>query len=526
MKKQYIWLGVAALFAVVGFAAPVSPQAATIGFCDAPTVLPRNTPLASYSPAVCFTYSNLGTGLYTLKAYLLETAQHFCASGQWCGDTSSPKGVFQINNLSGANSTGTMTIVRTMDVYDYANFEWKIDLLNQAGVTVASATQPAGSTSNRAPSLNPIGNKTSNACQPLQFIVSASDPESNAFALTGQNLPPGATFEPATGQFSWSCPVKGQYTSILFKVTQSGPEPLSDAESISIHVYDASTSVYLPVITKSCAPGDVLCALTAYRYWITFSPPRPFNPNVSAYPTEEQLRSALQQLYGEGWRGLVTYSLDGTLSQVPRIAKEEGFQYVIAGLFWFDDAQLARERAAALQEASWIDAYVVGNEGLLFNRYEFPELKQEIESLRTATKRPVTTSEIPALYTPALLDVGDWVFPNIHPWNEGIRVITDAVQYVQAQYQGLQAQTSKPVVIREVWWPTGGGDPAATEANQAEFFRQLAGTNVKFIWGEAYDQYWKREAQPPNPDPGPHWGFHTEYGVPKQIIVELQDLYR
>jgi exo-beta-1,3-glucanase (GH17 family) len=265
--------------------------------------------------------------------------------------------------------------------------------------------------------------------------------------------------------------------------------------------------------------------MKTYRHWITFSPPRPFNPNTSTYPTQPQIQTALQQLYNEGWRGLVTYSLDGTLDNVPRIAKQIGFFYVIAGLFWFDDAQLVREHAAALQQVPWIDAYVVGNEGLQFQRYSRPALEQEINTLRTATNRPVATTEPLNQYIadPSLLNVGDWVFPTIHPWYANISSIPDATQYVQTNCQALQSKTTKDVLVKEAWWPTGGGDSNATESNQTEFFQQLAATDVKFIWGEAFDQYWKNEALAN--DPGPHWGLHSDYGVPKQIIDALRTIY-
>ena len=283
--------------------------------------------------------------------------------------------------------------------------------------------------------------------------------------------------------------------------------------------------IFLPLVRRPCGVVEVLCALKTYRYWITFSPPRPFNPNTSTYPTSQQIQTALQQLYNDGWRGLVTYSLDGTLEDVPRIAKQIGFLYVIAGLFWFDDAQRVREHAAALQQVPWIDAFVVGNEGLQFQRYSRAALEQEINTLRTATNRPIATTEPFNQYLadPSLLNLGDWVFPTIHPWFANIRSIPEAVQFVQTSWQTLQSQTAKEVVVKEAWWPTGGGDPAATESRQTEFFQQLAATKVPFIWGEAFDQYWKFET--PSLDPGPHWGFHSEYSVPKQIIDSLRSIY-
>src|SRR5712692_7187263 len=86
--------------------------------------------------------------------------------------------------------------------------------------------------------------------------------------------------------------------------------------------------------TAQCRPdGDLPAALMSCRNWITFSPPRPFNPAQNTFPTEVELNNALTKLFQEGWRGLVTYSLDGPLAQVPRIAKEVGFTKVIAGIF-------------------------------------------------------------------------------------------------------------------------------------------------------------------------------------------------
>lgn len=181
-----------------------------------------------------------------------------------------------------------------------------------------------------------------------------------------------------------------------------------------------------------CVPsGPVLDALGSCRNWITFTPPRPYNPDHNAFPSRAQIRAALRQLRQEGWRGLVTYSLDGSLAAVPRLARQVGFTSVIAGLFWFDDARLARERQAAVAEAAFIDGFVVGNEGLLFGRYGRPRLEAEMNALRAVTGKPVTTTETggQCLRDPSLLALGDWVFPNVHPWFASIRSVPEAVQF-------------------------------------------------------------------------------------------------
>ena len=286
-------------------------------------------------------------------------------------------------------------------------------------------------------------------------------------------------------------------------------------------VAPATSAAVVPHCTPS---GTVPTALLVCRNWISFAPPRPFNPNANVFPTEDQLRAALTQLYAEGWRGLVTYSLDNTLAQVPRIAKQVGFTHVIAGLFWFDDAQLGREKAAALAQQAFIDAYVLGNEGLQGGRYTRQRLTTEITQLKAGTGRPVTTSETLAQYQndPAIAALGDWVFPNLQFWfDPAIRTSAQAVASVQAQYQILLALApGRTNVVKESWWPTAG-DAAATEENQTEFFRQLAATSIKFVWGEAFSEYWKTEPL----NQGPNWGLHSDIARPKQIISALSAIY-
>ncbi len=228
------WLRGAALLFTCATFLPLHAQTPSIRFCDLPTTLPRNTPLSTYSPEVCFEYSGLGQDTYTLKAWLLGQGNNpspDCASTQWC------ERAFTIDNRGGDNSAGRIVVVQNMDVHDIPTLFWLIRLYNQAGTEVAPhAEQPASWTTNRAPVLNPIGNRTATVGVPLQFTVSASDSEGDALGLAAQNLPPGATFDAATGGFNWPSPAAGTYSSIIFSATQTGPIPLSDAEMISIQV--------------------------------------------------------------------------------------------------------------------------------------------------------------------------------------------------------------------------------------------------------------------------------------------------
>ena len=273
--------------------------------------------------------------------------------------------------------------------------------------------------------------------------------------------------------------------------------------------------------------------LTTQRHWIGYAP-RNFNPNIGREPSQAEIRADLEQLYAEGWRSLYSYSLDGVLRHVPRIAKEVGFDYTLAGVFFFDEAQLAREKTAAQAELEYIDGFIVGNEGLLFGRYTPERLVEEVFFFQSLGK-PVTTTEVGGLYLafPALIDLGDFVFFNTQPWfNDTLDPSNPAgmAQAVRDEYFAIrELRPERTIVIKESWFPTAG-HPAATEANQVAFFETMAsqtsdsGEPLLFAWGEAYDQPWKSE-QSPFGVLGPNWGLHSQTGTPKQVISALQGIY-
>lgn len=217
-------------------------QDETISICAAPPVLPRDQPLTNYSPALCFDYSGLKQESYSLRVFLLERSQFNCASGQWCGTDSQPPAVFTINNSNGANAAGRLLVVRNMDVFNHPNFRWVADLYNQAGQKVDTALQDAAATTLRPPLLNPVGDRSGPAGQPLEFSVSATAPTGTTAGLSAEFLPTGATFDEPTGRFSWPAPVAGSY-QVLFKATLTGNVPLSDAELVTLQIGQTPTQM-------------------------------------------------------------------------------------------------------------------------------------------------------------------------------------------------------------------------------------------------------------------------------------------
>lgn len=93
---------------------------------------------------------------------------------------------------------------------------------------------------NRPPILSAIGNKTVAENQLLQFVITATDPDTGAgLTYSASNLPPEAIFDPLTRTFSW-IPASGQsgiYTGIHFEVSDGLD---MDSEDITIVVGDTA----------------------------------------------------------------------------------------------------------------------------------------------------------------------------------------------------------------------------------------------------------------------------------------------
>ncbi|MBI5207291.1 MAG: putative Ig domain-containing protein, partial [Candidatus Firestonebacteria bacterium] len=87
---------------------------------------------------------------------------------------------------------------------------------------------------NRTPLLVPIGNKSINENELLEFTVTASDPDNDTLSYFTGDLPQGASFDTTTHNFSWtpSYSQAGTY-SVLFIVSDYS---LSHSETITITV--------------------------------------------------------------------------------------------------------------------------------------------------------------------------------------------------------------------------------------------------------------------------------------------------
>lgn len=245
--------------------------------------------------------------------------------------------------------------------------------------------------------------------------------------------------------------------------------------------------------------------------WIAYSPTN-FDPDDGIYPTEDSIRKDLSLLYKYGFRGVVTYGSHGTLAEIPWIAAEIGFKGIIMGIW---DIRNEREIENAVAAKKYVDGYCVGNEGLN-SRYDLDTLKNAIEKIKLETEKlATTTEEIQDYYNNYLdlLSVGDWVFPNVHPFLNKVKDPIKAVKWVEKHYRLLKKHSGdKILLIKETGFPTKGAQ-GATESNQTKFYLNLEKTDVSFVYFEAFDQIWKTDTSVE-----PHWGLFNHHRKPKQYI--------
>jgi exo-beta-1,3-glucanase (GH17 family) len=250
--------------------------------------------------------------------------------------------------------------------------------------------------------------------------------------------------------------------------------------------------------------------------WVGYSPPTA-DPTKGIEATPDAIRTDLAALRKAGFTGLVTYSSSGVLgSELPGLAQEQGFEGIIMGI-WDPASPKEISAAKASAKAPIVLGFCVGNEGL-GRRYQLSVLSAAIQDIRKATGKPVTTTEIVEQYQDEdLLRVGDWVFPNAHPYFHNQLDPNAAVQWTRGAYDDLRRRSDRFVLLKEVGLPTNG-DPQGrlTESLQERYYQELAKTDVRFVYFEGFDQPWKTHLPVE-----PYWGIFRADRTPKRLGQRL-----
>ncbi len=251
--------------------------------------------------------------------------------------------------------------------------------------------------------------------------------------------------------------------------------------------------------------------------WVSYAPTS-FDPTKSAYPSAASIEADLILLYESGFCGIITYGAENSLENIPRLARNVGFDGVIMGV-WLPNAL---QMGNGISQSEYVDGYCLGNENLE-RSYSLEELASAMEELREETGKPVTTTEEWGDYlgplAEGLIAQGDWVFPNAHPYWAGLTNPAEAALWTDNRYNEFREiiPSEKILAFKEVGLPSAG-EPAVSEERQRDYYQLLGDSEILFSYFEAFDQPWKDWAPVE-----PHWGLFYADRSPKAVATELLD---
>ena len=240
-------------------------------------------------------------------------------------------------------------------------------------------------------------------------------------------------------------------------------------------------------------------------------------PQKDQYPSDDEMRRDLE-IMSKLTDNIRTYSVDGTLGDIPKLAEEFGLRVTIGIWISPDQARNEREIQKAIELANnsrSVVRVVVGNEALFREEITPEELIVLLDRVRAAVKVPVTTSEQWHIWEkyPQLAKHVDLIAAHILPYWEFIPV-DKAGEFVLDRARDLKKMfPKKPLLLSEVGWPSNGrmrGGADATPADQAIYLRNLVNTlnrrGYNYFVIEAFDQPWKASDEG---SVGAYWGVYN-----------------
>lgn len=258
----------------------------------------------------------------------------------------------------------------------------------------------------------------------------------------------------------------------------------------------------------------------------SFSPYRgEQTPVKHQLPTVEQIDADLALLEGKT-HAVRTYSMEGTLAEIPRLAAARQINVALGA--WIDkdketnDKQLNRLVEVFQQYHKNIVRVIVSNEAILRKDITVDEAISYLKRVKQKVWAPVSLAEPWHIWlqNPKLAEHVDFITIHLLPYWEAVPNDL-AVQYCVDRYEEIRrAFPDKHVVIGEVGWPSSGRirqGAIASPANQATFLRRfldVAGkNNYTYYIMEAFDQRWKGLEL--EGAAGAYWGVYNDARLPK-----------
>ncbi|MEO8224416.1 MAG: glycosyltransferase [Gammaproteobacteria bacterium] len=249
-----------------------------------------------------------------------------------------------------------------------------------------------------------------------------------------------------------------------------------------------------------------------------FSPYRANQDAVAGdFPTTAQIDEDLALLKGRT-RSVRTYTTDGTMAEVPALARKHGIKVALGA--WIDargehNATQVENVIRLARQNSNVIRLIVGNEVVLRGDIPISELTAYLDRVRTAVKQPVSTAEPWHVWIrhPELADHVDYLAVHMLPYWEGISSEA-SIGYIDDKVAQLEkAFPGKTIVLAEVGWPSNGRTreaAVASDANEAMFLRrflhQAKEKGYVYYLMEAFDQPWKAQSEG---SVGAYWGVYN-----------------
>jgi exo-beta-1,3-glucanase (GH17 family)/cellulose synthase/poly-beta-1,6-N-acetylglucosamine synthase-like glycosyltransferase len=258
-----------------------------------------------------------------------------------------------------------------------------------------------------------------------------------------------------------------------------------------------------------------------------YSPMQPSQrPDQNEFPTEAELQSDLA-LIAQYANSIRTYSIDGTLAAIPRLARNENLE-VTPGVWLGPDkgrnaAQIERlvDLVAGNENVTRV---VIGNETQLVEAVSDAELYALLDAARAALDVPVSTAEPWHVWLsqPELANHVDFLTVHLLPYWEGFSESRASALIGERLAVLEQAFPGRKVVIGEVGWPSNGrarGEARASVPAAESFLRRyLAAADARgddYFLMEAIDQPWKQSIEG---TAGAHWGWLDAGRSPKYSL--------
>ncbi len=247
------------------------------------------------------------------------------------------------------------------------------------------------------------------------------------------------------------------------------------------------------------------------------------DPTHFEMPTDTEIDADLQLLEGQV-NAVRTYSVGGTLSDVPELADRHGLNVALGAWLDADRDKNEEQLRTVIDLANThqnVVRVIIGNEVLFRGDLKVEELARYLDRARASIGQPVGTAETwhTWLAYPELAQHVDFIGVHLLPYWEGVAV-DRAVDYSFSQLRRLQkAFPHKPIVIAEIGWPSRGRtreSAVASDANEALFLRRFLHRaeqeQIVYYVMEAFDQPWKAYLEGAV---GSYWGVYDVNRHPK-----------